>query len=120
MRSRTLLAHVSHLSRRIGLPLVCAACVTFAGVGQLRAADAPAAAATPKKAGGKKKTAKKTKAAPEAPTMDAKAAAAKRRRIGATPAYVVGDSDAHFIDENAPKIVAFPQEAKAVDKAFAE
>jgi hypothetical protein len=119
MRSRTLLAHVSNLSRRLGLPLVCAACVTLAGVGQLRAEDAPAAAAAPKKAAGKKKTAgKKKKVSPEATTMDA--AAAKRRRIGATPAYVVGDSNPHFIDDNAPKIVAFPQEAKAVDKAFAD
>jgi hypothetical protein len=61
--------------------------------------------------------AKKKKAAP-AEAEDK--ATAKRRRLAASPAYVVGDSNPHYIDVNAPKIVAFPQEAKAVEKAFAE
>lgn len=86
-------------------------------------AETAADAAAKKKAPAKKaapKAAKKKKAAPaEAEAGDAKATA-KRRRLAASPAYVVGDSNPHYIDVNAPKIVAFPQEAKAVEKAFAE
>lgn len=47
-------------------------------------------------------------------------ALAKRRRIGATPAYVVGDSDPHLINESAPPLEAFPTDGKAVKKAFSE
>jgi hypothetical protein len=93
-----------------------------------RAADTPAAAAasSPKPKGksskGKAvKTAKKRKAAPATtPDSSEKPALAKRRRIGASPAYVVGDSDAHLINQSAPPIDAFPSDGKAVKKAFAE
>lgn len=115
--------------RRTGLALVCAALLVLPVVGHLgggfahAAADAAAAPKAGKTATTKRPAAKnkKKKAEPAAPEDSAtKAAQAKRRRIGASPAYVVGDTGAHFIDENAPKIVAFPQEAKAVEKAFAE
>jgi hypothetical protein len=86
-------------------------------------AHAEAAADTAKKKAPAKKAApkaaKKKKAAPEPEAIDSKAANAKRRRLAASPAYVVGDSNPHYIDVNAPKIVAFPQDTKAVDKAFA-
>jgi hypothetical protein len=87
------------------------------------APNAPAASADAKKKAGTKSAKKpaKKKKKKEAEAAEAEATPApKRRRIGANPAYVVGDGSAHFIDETAPKIVAFPHEAKAVDKAFAE
>lgn len=67
-----------------------------------------------------KKKAKKKAASPATPSATAESAQAKRRRVGAEPAYIVGDSNPHFINERAPKIVAFPQDVKAVEKAFAE
>jgi hypothetical protein len=89
------------------------------GASSARAADAPAAkAATTVKAKGKAK--KKKAAAPAAPAADATASAPKRRRYGASPILLVGDSNAHMINPNAPKITAFPNDVKAVDKAFAE
>jgi hypothetical protein len=90
------------------------------------AADAAAAAErAPKpraKAKGKSvKTAKKRKAPPTPPPeSDEKPALAKKRRIGASPAYVVGDADPHLINDAAPPIDAFPTDGKAVKKAFAE
>jgi hypothetical protein len=94
------------------------------GASGARAADAPAAkAATSVKAKGKGKTVakkKKAKAAPAETATAADATAAKRRRYGAQPILLVGDSNPHMINENAPKITAFPNDAKAVDKAFAE
>jgi hypothetical protein len=84
-------------------------------------AEPAADAAAKKKAPAKKtapKTAKKKKAAPPEEEA-AESKTAKRRRLSASPAYVVGDSNPHYIDVNAPKIVAFPQDAKAVEKAFA-
>jgi len=87
-----------------------------------RAADAPTAVssnAKGKPAKGKSaKAAKKKKAAPTTDSTEKPALA--KRRIGASPAYVVGDSDAHLINESAPPIDAFPTEGKAVKKAFAE
>jgi hypothetical protein len=82
------------------------------------AADAPPAAAPAKVA--KKKAKKKKASAPTEPAADKPGTVAKRRRYGAQPVYLVGDSNAHLINESAPKIVAFPHEAKAVEKAFAE
>jgi hypothetical protein len=89
--------------------------------------DTPAADASgpkPKsksgKASGKSlKTAKKKKAAPKTDAGE-KPELAKRRRIGASPAYVVGDSEAHLINDAAPPIEQFPSESGAVKKAFAE
>jgi hypothetical protein len=110
-----------------GLVLACAGALVGASLMTPAVAHAEEAAATDsaakKKAPVKKgapKAAKKKKAAPEAESSESKAANAKRRRIGASPAYVVGDSNPHYIDVNAPKIVAFPQETKAVEKAFAQ
>jgi len=61
----------------------------------------------------KKKASKKKKAA-------AAEAPAAHRRIGASPAYVVGDTDAHLINESGPPLEPFPTDSKAVKKAFAE
>jgi hypothetical protein len=96
------------------------------GASGAHAADAPAAKAATSVKGkskgkgkaGKEPSAKKKATAPAATTPDA--LAAKRRRYGAQPILLVGDSNPHMINENAPRITAFPQDAKAVDKAFAE
>jgi hypothetical protein len=77
-------------------------------------ADAPASAPTPKP---KKSRSSKVKKAPAA--EDAKPAP-KRRKLGVSPAYIVGDTNAHFINDSAPKIVPFAENSKAVEKAFAE
>jgi hypothetical protein len=99
------------------------------GASALAADGAPTAADSSGKPKGKSakgagksvKTAKKKKAAPAPPPESTeKPAFAKRRRIGAGPAYVVGDSDAHLINDAAPPIEAFPSDAPAVKKAFAE
>ena len=66
------------------------------------------------------KTAKKKKTAPAATPEATEKALAKHRRIGASPAYVVGDADPHLIYDSAPPIEAFPTEWNAVKKAFAE
>jgi hypothetical protein len=66
------------------------------------------------------KTARKKKAAPPPAPEAAEKPAFARRRIGASPAYVVGDTDPHLINEAAPPIEAFPTDAPAVKKAFAE
>jgi len=88
------------------------------------APNAPAASADAKKKTGAKSAKKPAKTSAKKKKKEAAEAEAtpapKRRRIGANPAYVVGDGSAHFIDDTAPKIVAFPHDAKAVDKAFAE
>jgi hypothetical protein len=81
------------------------------------AAGAPAPAPPAKVA--KKKKKKAAQPASE-PADDKPGTIAKRRRYGAEPVYLVGDSNPHLINENAPKIVAFPHEAKAVEKAFSE
>ena len=128
-----------HGALRLGLALACAAlCV---GGRDPRAAAEDAATSAPKTtttsgqpkskkapAGKSKankpkngKTTGKSKKVPDAAASDAAAQAKlKRRRIGATPAYVIGDSDAHLINESAPPLEAFPGDSKAVKKAFAE
>jgi hypothetical protein len=104
--------------------------LTGLGARAFAADTAPAAADAGAKPKGKSakgssksvKTAKKKKPAP-ATTPEAtaeKPAFANRRKIGASPAYVVGDSNAHLINESAPPIEAFPTEGPAVKKAFAE
>lgn len=111
------------LRRALAVLLSVAPVATVAPVAvSLAHAETAAATAAKKKAPAKKaapKAAKKKAAPAEAEAGDGKATA-KRRRLAASPAYVVGDSNPHYIDVNAPKIVAFPQEAKAVEKAFAE
>jgi hypothetical protein len=121
-------------ARRIGqVACVGLALAGFVGAGNVAHAEETASAtdatkkAPPKKGPtkgptkGTNKAAKKKKAAPATETGDGNAAtASKRRRLSASPAYVVGDSNPHYIDVNAPKIVAFPHEAKAVEKAFSE
>ncbi len=128
-----------HGALRLGLALACAA--LFVGVAGPRAAaeDAATPGATtsgqpkPKKTSANKskaaksnkskngKTTGKSKKVPDAAASDAAAQAKlKRRRIGATPAYVIGDSDPHLINESAPPLEAFPGDSKAVKKAFAE
>lgn len=116
----------------MGLALLCAALLVSGVETRARAQDAPAEPAskttsasgkpaskkTTKKTTTKKK--KKTARAPADATTDANGPASKRRKIGASPAYVVGDSDAHLINQNAPPIVPFPEDSKAVKKAFAE
>ncbi len=67
-----------------------------------------------------KKKGKASKSKKVAPADEAAKPAPKRRKVGVNPAYIVGDSSAHFINEAAPKIVPFPDNAKAFDKAFAE
>jgi hypothetical protein len=122
----------SSVARRIGPALVCAGLLLSGTGAPARAEDAPPPAGTSAKAkpeGGstpsakrpskRSSTKKKKKVAPdEAATPEA--GAKPRRKIGASPAYVVGDSDAHLINDAAPPIVPFPNEAKAVKKAFAE
>jgi hypothetical protein len=107
-------------SRRVGPTLLCAALLTAGWAIPAVAADAkPSAAATPAT-----KTVKKKKKKAAAPAQSAaekpETLAAKRRRYGAEPVYLVGDGNAHMINQNAPKIVAFPHEAQAVEKAFSE
>jgi hypothetical protein len=124
-----------HGALRLGFALACAG--LFFVVGPRAAAqDAATPGATtsgqpkPKKTPGNKSKAAKSnksrngktgkgKKVPDAETPDA-AAQAKRRRIGATPAYVIGDSDPHLINESAPPLESFPGDSKAVKKAFAE
>jgi hypothetical protein len=82
-------------------------------------------AKTTKSLGKTAKTAKSSKRAirkkstPQ-PESTEKPALAKRRRIGAGPAYVVGDTNAHMINESAPPLEAFPSDSTAVKKAFSE
>jgi hypothetical protein len=85
------------------------------------AADSSAKPKAKSKGSGKSvKTAKKKKAPPATTPDPTEKPAFARRRIGASPAYVVGDSDAHLINDAAPPIEQFPTEGKAVKKAFAE
>jgi hypothetical protein len=116
-------------ARHLGRGLLCAGLLLAVTATRAMAADptpAPTdtsgqAKPTKKKAAKTRGTKKKTAAAKdEALTPAAAAAAARRRKIGASPAYVVGDSDAHLINEKAPPITPFPEDAKAVKKAFAE
>jgi hypothetical protein len=107
------------------LALGLLACALLTGGRGARAAEEQPAAtsATPKAKGkatkGKSaKTAKKKKAAPPSDSTEKPALA--KRRIGASPAYVVGDADPHLINDSAPPIEAFPTDGKAVKKAFAE
>src|SRR5262245_35919013 len=102
--------------RRLGPTLVLK---TLLGVGWATtavAAGAPATAPAPKVA--KKKKKKKETAPTSEPASDKPETVVKRRHVSADPAYLVGDSDPHLINQNAPKIVAFPHEQKAVEKAF--
>jgi hypothetical protein len=85
------------------------------GATDVAATDATTA---PKAKAVKKGKASKPKKAP--PADEAAKPAAKRRKVGVNPAYIVGDSSAHFINESAPQIVPFPENAKAYTKAFAE
>jgi hypothetical protein len=82
----------------------------------------PAEGAKPAKKSKATKSKAKSKAKKNAtpPSDDAGATATRRRKIGAPPAYVVGDSDAHLINQDAPPLVPFAGEASAVKKAFAE
>jgi hypothetical protein len=66
------------------------------------------------------KKAKSAKAKKVAPAAEAAKPAPKRRKVGVSPAYIVGDTSAHFINESAPKLVPFPENEKAFTKAFAE
>jgi len=120
-----------HGALRLGLALACAALFVGGRGPRAAAEDAATPSATtgrpkPKKAPAAKSKATKAKAGktkkvPDAATPDAAAQARiKRRRIGATPAYVIGDSDPHLINESAPLLEAFPGDSKAVKKAFAE
>ncbi|HVU50039.1 MAG TPA: hypothetical protein VHL80_05105 [Polyangia bacterium] len=108
----------------IALVLGALTCALLSAGGRARAADAPSAAtesapkAKRKPTKGKSAKAAKKKKAPSSESSEKPALA--RRRIGAPPAYVVGDSDPHLINDSAPPIDAFPTEGKAVKKAFAE
>jgi hypothetical protein len=116
---------VARSVRRVGVTLVCAGLLVAGLEARARAQDATTTAKpapdkpVAKPVAKKKKLKAKPKSTSDA-TLDSKAAAARRRKIGAEPAYVVGDTDAHLINENAPPIVPFPQDSKAVKKAFAE
>ena len=103
------------------MALVCAGLLVAGLETRARAQDATTTTAkpTPGKVVAKKKKPKAKRKSTTDATLEAKAAAA-RRKIGAEPAYVVGDTDAHLINQNAPPIVPFPNEAGAVKKAFAE
>ena len=124
-----------HGALRLSLVLACAALFVGGRGPRAAAEDAATPGATtsgqpkPKKApANKSKAAKsnksktgKAKKGPDDATPDAAAQARlKRRRIGAPPAYVIGDSDPHLINESAPPLEAFPGDSKAVKKAFAE
>jgi hypothetical protein len=93
-----------------------------------RAADGAAASgeATAKPTAQRKsKTGKSAKSGPKSgkkkpPPAATPDAMAKRRRIGASPAYVVGDTNTHFINETAPPIEPFPGDPKGFKRAFAE
>jgi hypothetical protein len=107
--------------------IACGAGLFVAPGGRALAADEPPAAADSgpkpkaKTTKGKSvKTAKKRKAAPATTPDSTEKPALARRRIGASPAYVVGDADPHLINNSAPPIDAFPTDGKAVKKAFAE
>jgi hypothetical protein len=121
---------VARGARKIGLALVCAGLLAsgvqtraFATTGDATTKDATQGAPTDAKTKtppkGAKKPKKKKKPA-HAPVDGADAPTAKRRKIGAPPAYVVGDADAHLINQDAPPLVPFAGEASAVKKAFAE
>jgi hypothetical protein len=133
----------THGALRLGFALACAGLLVCGRGAQAAAEDAATPGATtsgqpkPKKAPTNKskpaksnksksgkttgKTTGKTKKLPDADATDADAQAKlKRRRIGATPAYVIGDSDPHLINESAPPLESFPGDSKAVKKAFAE
>ena len=123
-RQRTVLASGRGLVCAALLPALLAALLLSSA--RARAADGPAASgeATAKPAGQRKsKTGKSAKSGPKkkkpapAATPDAMA---KRRRIGASPAYVVGDTNTHFINETAPPIEPFPGDPKGFKRAFAE
>jgi hypothetical protein len=118
-------------ARHLGRGLLCAGLLLAVTATRALAADPTPAPtetsakskSTKKKTAGAKGTNKGTKGTKKASVPNdaaAPAAAAKHRKIGASPAYVVGDSDAHLINEQAPPITPFPADAKAVKKAFAE
>jgi hypothetical protein len=129
--SRQTRRHVVRLGHVFTGLLVCGVLGGFGA--RADAADAAPAASEPtattakpkvnkaKKGPGRSvKTAKKKKAAPPTTPDATEKALATRRRIGASPAYVVGDADTHLINDSAPPIEAFPTEGNAVKKAFAE
>jgi hypothetical protein len=121
-------------ARHLGRGLLCAGLLLAVTATRAMAADSTPAPnetsakskSTKKKTPGAKGTAKGTNKGTKgtkkasAPQDAAATAAAKHRKIGASPAYVVGDSDAHLINDQAPPITPFPEDAKAVKKAFAE
>ena len=116
-------------ARKVGLALICAGVLASGVETRAFATDAPTTdaptkapdKAKPAKKPAKKRAAKaKTKKKIAAPAGESDTAAAQRRKIGASPAYVVGDSDAHLINQDAPPLVPFAGEASAVKKAFAE
>jgi hypothetical protein len=117
------------MKRTLSLGIACAALLLVSGNARAASDDAPAAAASSKPKGkakapagtsAKKKAKRKRDTSSGEPDATASAPASKRRRIGASPAYVVGDSSAHFINDAAPPLEAFPTDSKAVKKAFSE
>ncbi|HVZ74728.1 MAG TPA: hypothetical protein VHJ20_20235 [Polyangia bacterium] len=105
-----------------GGAIFAAAVVFLAAPVRAAGEDAPPTAKTasaPAKAGGTKKKSKKAKKAKSDDAPEAQASK-PRRKIGVSPTYIVGDSDAHKINENAPPIVPFGENAKTVKQAFAE
>jgi hypothetical protein len=96
------------------------ACAVFAlglASANVEAADAKAKTAKPAaKAKAKPKSKAKGKPAPEAEST----LPAKRRHLGVSAAYIVGDTDAHFINDQAPQIQPFGEQSHVVKKAFAE
>jgi hypothetical protein len=116
------LAGASFLSVLLFLPLVLVLLLQPLLAAPARGATEAAAAIPDASAAPKTKKAKASKSKKTAPTAPAEAAkpAPKHRKVGVSPAYIVGDSSAHFINESAPKIVPFPENSKAFNKAFAE
>jgi hypothetical protein len=103
----------------LAIGLVCAAALLI-GL-PARAADATATTPASKSGKGKHKTGHKAaKKKPATETQTADTPATKRRRVRAPAAYLVGDDNAHLINEDAPHVVAFGRDSKAVEKAFAE
>jgi hypothetical protein len=104
----------------VSIAVLCASLVLGTSAGQARAEDAaaPAASATP----GKTKKSRKARAKQIAPETTPKPVTARKRKVGGSAIYVLGGgTGGHHIDENAPRVEAFPhEEAAAVTKAFAE
>jgi hypothetical protein len=110
-----------HVALVLGLLVGAASLVGTRAIAADPAPEADSSAKPKAKGKGKSvKTAKKKKAPAQTTPEPTEKPAFARRRIGASPAYVVGDSDAHLINDAAPPIEQFPTDGKAVKKAFAE